>query len=58
MSVVVQAAFLVSLLAGEAVTLFGEAAEAGLAVGRVLLAVDPGACVINDQIAAAEMIAQ
>ena len=54
---VVQTTFLIALLTREAVALLCKAAEAGLAVGRVFLTVDPGACVINDRIAAAEVIA-
>src|SRR5215211_2811861 len=53
---VVQSGFLVALLACEAVAFAGEAAEAGLAVRRVLLAVDPAAGLVDDEAATAEVV--
>src|SRR5262249_48388212 len=55
-AVIIQVALLVPLLAGEAVALAGKAAKAGLAVGRVFLAVDQRPCVVNDQVAAAQVV--
>src|SRR5438067_6155526 len=59
---VVKAALFVALLAGEAIALAGEAAEAGLAVGEVLLAVDeaPGGRIVaaDDHDAAAKVVAE
>src|SRR5262249_4663508 len=56
--VIIQSALLIALPAGEPVALAGEAAKAGLAVGRVFLAVDPVARATDGDAAAAQMIPQ
>src|SRR5215213_2092953 len=56
--VVIETALIVALLAGEAVALLREGPKAGLAVGCVLLAVDPRTGAVYDHVAAAEMVAQ
>jgi hypothetical protein len=55
--VVVQPALLVALLTRESVALLGEATDARLAIGQELLAVNPGAGVIDDKMTAAEVVA-
>src|SRR5215217_4998326 len=55
---IVKSTFLVAFFASEAVAFEREATEAGLAVGCIFLAVDPLTLVINDYVAAAEVITQ
>src|SRR5688572_17806949 len=55
---VIEPVLLVELLAREAVALTSKAAEASPAVRGVLLAVDPGASLVEHEAAAAEVIAE
>jgi hypothetical protein len=48
----------ISFLPAKPIPLLGETAEAGLPVGSVFLAVAPIACIVDDKVAAAQMVTQ
>src|SRR4030095_15029316 len=56
--VVIQAALFVAFLTDEAIALLGKTAEARLSIGRIFLAADQSARVVNDDVAAAQMVTE